>query len=94
MITPGHEAILRTIPFLFIQIPYRGVRMSWIAIARFDVADPEAQRAKKHWEEAAEDLGLLAEGSVHLEQEETQLTLFISETLNEFFRGQPGSQYF
>jgi len=22
MITPGHETILRTIPFLFIQIPY------------------------------------------------------------------------
>jgi hypothetical protein len=67
--------------------------MSWIAIARFEPLDPEAQRAKKHWEETAEDLGLLPEGNVHLEQEGTQLTLFISETLNEFFRGQPGSNF-
>lgn len=67
--------------------------MSWIAIARFDASDPEAQRAKKHWEEVAEDLGLLPDSNVHLEQEGTELKLFLSQTLNEFFRGQPGYQY-
>ncbi|HDQ41019.1 MAG TPA: hypothetical protein ENN39_08350 [Desulfonatronum sp.] len=67
--------------------------MSWIAIARFDASDPEAQRAMRHWEEAAEDVGLIPNSNVHLEQEGTELKLFISETLNDFFNGQPGSNY-
>lgn len=66
--------------------------MSWILIARFDANDPEALRAKSHWEDTAEDLGLLAEGSVHLELDGSEQKLFISETLNEFFKGQPGFQ--
>lgn len=67
--------------------------MSWIAIAKFDASDPEAQRARRHWELAAEDLGLIPESNVLLEPEEAQLTLFISDTLNEFFHGQPGAAY-
>ena len=66
--------------------------MSWILIARFDANDPEALRARSHWEDAAEDLGLLAESNVHLEQEGSEQKLLISETLNEFFKGQPGLQ--
>ncbi len=67
--------------------------MSWIAIARFDASDPEAQRAKRHWELAAEDVGLLPESNVLLNQEGTETKLFISDTLNEFFNGQPGFNY-
>lgn len=67
--------------------------MSWIAIARFEPSDPEAQRAKRHWELAAEDLGLIPESNVHLEEEEAQSTLFISHVLNEFFKGQPGANF-
>lgn len=67
--------------------------MSWVAIAKFDPSDPEAQRAKKHWELAAEDIGLIPESNVHLELEEAQQTLFISSTLNEFFKGQPGANF-
>lgn len=67
--------------------------MSWIPIARFKASDPEAQRAKKHWEYAAEDVGLLPDSNVHLEQEGEETTLFISEILNEFFKGSPGASY-
>ncbi len=67
--------------------------MSWIAIARFKASDPEAHRAKQHWEYAAEDVGLLPESNVHLEQEEDGSTLFISDTLNDFFKGNPGANF-
>lgn len=67
--------------------------MSWVAIRRFKAGDPESARVKKHWEDVAEDLGLLAEGSVALEQDGDEEILFVSETVNEFFQGQPGYQY-
>ena len=67
--------------------------MSWVAIRRFDVGDPEIMRTKKHWEDVAEDLGLLAEANVLLEEGEREVKLYVSETVNEFFRGQPGRQY-
>lgn len=67
--------------------------MSWVAIRRFDLGDPEIMRTKKHWEEVAEDLGLLPEANVLLEEGEREAKLYVSETVNEFFRGQPGRQY-
>lgn len=67
--------------------------MSWIAIARFKASDPEAHRAARHWEYAAEDVGLLPESNVHLEEEGEQVVLFISETLNDFFQGNPGANF-
>lgn len=67
--------------------------MSWVAIRRFNVGDPEILRTKKHWEDVAEDLGLLAEANVMLEEGEQEVKLYVSETVNEFFRGQPGFEY-
>ena len=67
--------------------------MSWVAIRRFNVGDPEILRTKKHWEDVAEDLGLLAESNVLLEEGEQEVKLYVSQTINEFFQGQPGFQY-
>ncbi len=67
--------------------------MSWVAIRRFNLGDPDILRTKKHWEDVAEDLGLLAEANVMLEEGESEVKLFVSETVNEFFQGQPGYQF-
>ncbi|SDB13032.1 hypothetical protein SAMN05660653_00636 [Desulfonatronum thiosulfatophilum] len=67
--------------------------MSWVAIRRFNVGDPDIARTKKHWEDVAEDLGLLAESNVLLEEGDKEVKLYVSETVNEFFKGQPGGHY-
>lgn len=67
--------------------------MSWVAVRRFKVGDPDISRTKKHWEDVAEDLGLLADANVLLEEGEHEVKLYVSETVDEFFKGQPGEQY-
>ena len=67
--------------------------MSWVAIRRFTVGDPDIAKTKKHWEDVAEDLGLLAESNVFLEEGEQEVKLYVSQSVNEFFQGQPGRQY-
>lgn len=67
--------------------------MSWVAIRRFSVGDPDIAKTKMHWEGVVEDLGLLVESNVLLEEGEEEVRLYVSEAVNEFFQGQPGRQY-